>query len=234
MNEQTELQAHIEELYAVFARYPLHHPVAGCPCCVSRADQERIAAKPLRQLNSFDLERYIWKAMSTWGDVDDFRHFLPRIMELLGDPQERSNLFLFVIFGKLPYGHWETWQEQEQQAVNAYLLALWRWILMHEPGDGDYVIHEYLEALIDAKINCTPYLNVWCKWHTPLLLCQLSRFIRYYPWNDGLPKHSPIKAWLRESATKEALEAGFYKYMDEPWAEELAYAVETLEWLTQK
>src|SRR5216683_3071765 len=66
MDEQTALHEAIEQLYATFASYPLHHPVIGCTCCVSKADQERIASKALRQLAGYDLERFAWKAMSTW------------------------------------------------------------------------------------------------------------------------------------------------------------------------
>lgn len=65
MDERIALQAAIDKLYTIFARYPLRHPVIGCPHCVSQVDQERIASKPLRQLKGEDLERFAWKAMST-------------------------------------------------------------------------------------------------------------------------------------------------------------------------
>lgn len=232
MNELAKLRDTTERLYATFAYYPLRHPVVGCTCCVSREDQARIAAKPLRQLNGDDLERYCWKAMSTWGDANDFRHFLPRILELVSDPMQWSALpDLFIVFGKLPYGHWETWPTTEQEAIISYLLALWRWLLT-DPTEsiGGLDASAYLKELLDAQIDCTLFLHIWREIHTPSSLCQLAKFVRYYPWGNGLPKHMPIKAWLREAATKKALEEGFYTYMDEPWAGELALAVEVVEW----
>ena len=162
MDEQAALHEAIEKLYATFASYPLHHPVVGCPCCVSKADQERIASKALRQLDGYDLERFAWKAMSTWGDENDFRHFLPRVLELLSDAQERRNLpDLFIVFGKLSYGHCEMWPKQEQEAITNYLLALWRWILAGHPGreEDSLVASAYLEAMLDGIDDFAPFLN---------------------------------------------------------------------------
>ena len=39
--------------------------------------------KPLQEPEAEDLGRYSFKAMTTVSDVHDFRHFLPRIKELL-------------------------------------------------------------------------------------------------------------------------------------------------------
>jgi hypothetical protein len=41
--------------------------------------------------------------MTTWGNVDDFKHFLPRILELCIDHD--LGIHPFGIFGKLKYGN---------------------------------------------------------------------------------------------------------------------------------
>lgn len=234
MDEQIALHEAIEKLYATFASYPLRHPVRGCTCCVSRADQERIASQALRQLDGDDLERFVWKAMSTWGDEDDFRHFLPRVLELMSDAQERSNLpDLFIIFGKLRHGHCERWPKQEQDAITTYVLALWRWILVGHPGreEDTLVASAYLEAMGDGIDDFTPFLNAWRDMRMPSSLRQLSELIRYHSWSGPLAQNKQILAWLREESTKQMLEEGFYASLDEDWAEELALATEVLEWL---
>jgi hypothetical protein len=83
MQQQKALAEAIENLYRAFARYSLRKHVEGCPCCVRERDKRALESKPLRQLASSDLGRYAFKAMTTWGNQDDFRHFLPRIFELL-------------------------------------------------------------------------------------------------------------------------------------------------------
>ncbi|EFH85170.1 hypothetical protein [Ktedonobacter racemifer] len=83
MNATITLQETIEHIYTTFSSYLLHHPVEGCPHCISHEDQERIASKPLRELTEEDLRRYTLKALTTWGDVNDLKHFLPRMLELV-------------------------------------------------------------------------------------------------------------------------------------------------------
>ena len=53
--------------------------IEGCPCCVSGSDEDNIHSKQLRQLNGDDLSRYAFKAMTTWGDIEDFKYYLPGI-----------------------------------------------------------------------------------------------------------------------------------------------------------
>jgi hypothetical protein len=118
---RSSLDAAIERLYVVFARYGRPAVVAGCPCCVGAADQARLHARPLRALGEEELRRYAFKALTTWGTEDDLRHFLPRILELVArdglgvDPQ--------TVLGKLAYGHWERWPEDERVAIRAFLDA---------------------------------------------------------------------------------------------------------------
>ncbi len=233
MNEQAALYEAIENLYATFAIYPLHYPVVGCPGCVSKADQERIASKALHQLDGYDLRRFVWKTMSTWGDENDFKHFLPRVLELMSDAQECRKLpDLFIIFHKLSYC--KTWLKQEQEAITSYLLTLWRWILAGHPGHKeDYLeASEYLEAMMDGIDDFAPFLNAWREMRMPSSLCQLSEMIRNHSWGGQLAQNEQIGVWLREDGTRQMLEEGFYTYIDEDWVEELAMAVEVLEWLS--
>lgn len=232
MDEQAALHEAIERLYATFVSYPLHHPVIGCPGCVSRADQERIASKALRQLNGDDLEQFAWNAIGTWGDENDFRHFLPRLLELISDPQERRHLpDLFVIFDKLSYC--KRWPKQEQEAITTFLLTFWRSILAGHPGreEDSLVASAYLEAMLGGIDDFAPYLHAWRDMCMSSSLRQLSELIQYHSWGCRLAQNKQIRAWLREDGTRQMLEEGFYASMHEGWAEELALAVEVLEWL---
>lgn len=95
----------------------------GCPCCVSDIDKEKIHTKQLRHLEGDDLSRYAFKAMTTWGDTDDFKHYLPRIFELLSTTDFIVDTF--VVLGKLDYGKWTTWATEEQKVIKDFLLAWW-------------------------------------------------------------------------------------------------------------
>src|SRR5260370_42697166 len=86
-----------------------------------------------------------------------------------------------------------------------------------------------MEAMLDGIDDFAPFLNAWRDMRMPSSLRQLSAMIRNHCWGYPLAQNKQILAWLREAGTKEMLEEGFYAYMDEDWAEELALAVEGLE-----
>lgn len=114
----------IEGLYLAFARYPLAHRIDASPIVDVADAQQRLRAKPLRTLDSHDLGTFAFKAMTTFGGVDDFRHFLPRIAELLsaGGCVGACDLSMFI--GKLAYGKWSTWPDDERNAVVRWMDAL--------------------------------------------------------------------------------------------------------------
>ena len=64
-----------------------------------------LIAKRLRDLTDTDLKKYAFKALTTWGNADDFRHFLPRLFELEAvHPQRIVGLVdPEILFGKLAY-----------------------------------------------------------------------------------------------------------------------------------
>lgn len=104
------LEDAIEHLYYTFQNYRLKTSINACPHCVADSDHAKLHPKRLRDLTDSDLEKYAFKALTTWGDADDFRHFLPRLFELealypqrivgLVDPE--------ILFGKLAYAQWDS------------------------------------------------------------------------------------------------------------------------------
>ncbi|MEO6060387.1 MAG: hypothetical protein ABIQ99_00440 [Thermoflexales bacterium] len=153
----------IEQLYAVFFGYPLLEHIDGCSHCVFDRDHALIHSVPLRALSDHDLGKYAAKAMTTWGDSRDFRHFLPRLMELHAqstlDPTNDE-----ITFGKLRYADWHTWPTLEQDAIRAYSMSLWLEVLDARPVDEDSFIsdaYSYLCVFSCADEDLEPYLAVW-------------------------------------------------------------------------
>ncbi len=114
----------IEQLYRIFSRYPFPARMEGCPCCVSDGHLRLLRSKPLRQLGDHELSRYAFKAMTTWGTAEDFKYYLPRLMELY--VSGRDNFDARLLMDKLSYGKWRTWPADEQEIIVAYLLNWWK------------------------------------------------------------------------------------------------------------
>jgi len=118
-----ELKLSIERLYDKFSIYPLKSTFDGCPCCVSKTEKLKLHTKALHLLDAEDLEHYTASAMLTWGDEDDFKHFLPRIFELLAS----NTLFTdtFIVLGKLNSAKWLEWKTDEIEVIKTFLQTWW-------------------------------------------------------------------------------------------------------------
>jgi hypothetical protein len=117
-------QIPLKRLYQVFSRYPHPSGMEGCPCCTSPGDARPMLSVPLQRIPPESLEKFAFKALTTWGMVDDYKYFLPRILEL-----SLSGLLvcdLEIVLGKLAYGGYRSWPSAEQQAVEEIILSCWR------------------------------------------------------------------------------------------------------------
>ena len=169
----------IEALYHVFGRYPLVQHVEGCSCCVSASDEDRLHIKSLRNITADELHRYAFKAMTTWGTTEDFKHFLPRLFELVtAEESITDEIDAEVLFGKLTYAKWLRWPLQEQKAVKDYLDALWLFLLSLPP---DVVtLDGFVCAYGQAVDDLAPYLEVWANTTTAF---SPRHYFDFLDWN---------------------------------------------------
>lgn len=149
-----ELKIAIENLYITFSTYPFNSTMDGCPCCVSDTDKNKIHLKQLQDLNEDDLSHYAFKAITTWGDTNDFKHYLPRIFELLATTDFIVDIF--IVLGKLEYGKWNDWPEAEKASIKQFLLAWWANVTKHKTYfDKDFFIEIYKKINnIEELLNC--------------------------------------------------------------------------------
>lgn len=223
------LKNSIENLYSVFSKYEIWSFIEGCPCCVSDRDKEKIHSKELRELEEEDLSRYAFKAMTTWGNVDDFKHFLPRILELCIDHD--LGIQPFGIFGKLKYGKWEIWNYVEKEAVITFLLEWWKYFLENRTFFDD----DLFFGIYNATGEMEKLLDCWKVDIAQNGFMIYVDFIRYY-YQDFVGEknknkyfdesdHEKFLKWIKENA--KSLEEGFYYFenSDEVFAREISDAL---------
>jgi hypothetical protein len=144
-----DLRQGAEALYEVFSVYPLKPKIEGCPHCELEAAEESLHTRPLRELAWDDFGVYPFKAMTTFGDAQDFKHFLPRLFELYVLDHPGSHYGPFILFAKLDYADWTTWPTSEADGVRNFV-KLWKKFLMSEPGEaeaGNWQLEELQMAL---------------------------------------------------------------------------------------
>lgn len=72
----------IDAFYGAFCDVAVPRHIEGCPCCIEDKRIPHLLSTPLRDLSADDLDSYASSALLTVGDVSDYLHFLPRIMEI--------------------------------------------------------------------------------------------------------------------------------------------------------
>jgi protein phosphatase len=167
---QRELGVKIADLYRVFARYPRPTRVQDCLFEWYAADPEGALSKPLRQMTVADLGHYAERALTTRGTVDDYRYFLPRLLELAttGPNPGRWEGSTYscarwtwprpeVLLGKLAMAGWQTWLGDEQNAIRAFLRAWWHSVVTEFPSPAD--VGELLCG-VALCADVSPYLEV--------------------------------------------------------------------------
>ncbi|GAA3594592.1 hypothetical protein Q4Q39_06955 [Flavivirga amylovorans] len=118
------LKESIDNLYTVFSGYIIRGNLRyrSCECCVSDEEIKLLLSKPLKELSANDLNHFMASAITTFGGVEDYKHFLPRILELIVDNSDVVDDFL--TYEKLNYSEWLNWNTEEIVALKSFFEAL--------------------------------------------------------------------------------------------------------------
>ncbi|MBG8552100.1 hypothetical protein [Hymenobacter guriensis] len=239
----SELQNAVEDLYRIFARYGLNPNMDGSPLYHDLSNWNRmLAAKPLRELTEDDLRIFYFKVMTTWGDVDDFRHFLPRIFELLTDLATGSGWEEWVALDKLCYGKWHTWPAAEQAAVQKYLWAFWQ-VLLTEDDEAkwiDALFEGYFAAIANVYPAFDQMLQLWAESDNQHAVRRLVDFVERNDRNvlkkrvlsefdRSDEKGRVFFDWLLTDAILEKLTNAFFQYETQDFAANLSHVIQLLE-----
>jgi len=220
-----QLDRAITDLYRTFAYYTAEN-LAGCPHCVSETESRQLAEASLKSLSPHDLEDYGLSAMTTWGDVADFKHFLPRLFEILARDADHFATDAEIVLAKLNYAGWRTWPPAEQSAVEQFLHALWLDLLSRHPHvlDAD----ECICAIAGAERDMSFYLGALSAAETFSAMLHLADFVLSNArglagskagvrlsnafWSDRPDQARQVWDWLRAPNRADQLERAFFAF----------------------
>lgn len=238
-----QLQRAIERLYRVFAQYPLADEVSACPCCHSPADEKKIHSRLLHQLTPEDLQVYAMDSLYTWGGVDDFRHFLPRLFELAvsGDWFGIGYANIEVLLGKLTYAEWRTWPAVEQKTIKEFLHSFWRAALDTPPENLGWGCEGEIETVIcaiaGAEHDLAGYFQQWLKanslpafQHLVLIITQAGVLSKKGRPNAFWERNQldQLRKWLQAGKVRKKLLHSLELWPDIPFAAEAELAIALL------
>jgi hypothetical protein len=213
-----QLSESIEQLYAIFSRYPRPKQIDACSCgCGAANHVPRLYSKALRELGPAELDYYAFSALTTMGNENDFRHFLPRIFEL----SSANELFTdaAVVFWHLSYAHWENWPRVEQNVIREYFWSLWADKIDLEPELDLYAftpVIDWICSIAQAE-NLETYLEAWRNNDSIASIANLARLVWTIKeelladkpaeayWENVPTRWQELKIWLLSTLVQEKL-----------------------------
>jgi hypothetical protein len=235
MNPSSALATAIDNLYRVFRGYRPKQ-MAGCSCCTSDKEAARLVASDLRSLKAEELCRYSTKAMTTWGTVDDFKHFLPRLMEIVA--REPMQWQIEIVLSKPAYAQWTQWPTRERQSLQAFFDSLWTKLLSEYPLHDYNRIGDYLCGIGQSVEDLSGYLEQWARDESLPAALHLADFItENCPSNYKKPPHlanafwearsaqaQQVWKWLLDDGRSAKIETAFFRYGEQDRENKLSVA----------
>jgi hypothetical protein len=239
MNSSRSLENAIEGLYRAFASYPLPKYTDPCLHCHTLDDESKLHAQPLRELDLDHSRHYAVDALLVWGDETVFKHFLPRIFELLATLPDPSLQLIDreIMFSKFRHGHWRAWPEEEQAAVEGYLHSVWHEVLGDPPSEESCSdLESWICSIAQCEDDLSSYLHEWIEDErqsaslalSSLLLtsavARTSKHGRNAFWKGRDDQYAQLQKWVKSPAVIEKLEVAEKGCADSELAKEFAAA----------
>jgi hypothetical protein len=117
---------------------------------------QRVLSTPLRELGDDDLSYFHGSALFTWGDVEQYKHFLPRLLEYYSANRLSACVDVDDIYHRLEYAQWRQWPAEEIAAIERYIRSDWRDLANHTDAGidhtilGNYLHYLPLEQMLEA------------------------------------------------------------------------------------
>jgi hypothetical protein len=201
------LQNSIQNLYQVFSVYKLNRRITGCYCnvCLSEEYNQYLHQKKLTELIAADLEAYMSSCDILDGDQNDFKYFLPRMLELCVISYGFDS-----IYEKIAESNYQNWPIVEAETINNFFKGFWYDQLKTKNVDA---IVGLLYDLADARYNidlCLKNLSALNPEDLTELLVNLcdSGYLKKLSKYDFKPINEyrvRIKDWALSSKNRELL-----------------------------
>jgi hypothetical protein len=150
----------IERLYLTFSAYPEPAGLEGSPYKDVAGMVRSLKAAPLRQLTGDQIGPYAGSAILTVGDVADYKHYLPRILEQAVLKAPHIGVDPPIIADRLKYAGWRDWREEEQAAITHVFVSAWSWAVDQHPGAGANA-SDWLCGICALEEPVLPILEDW-------------------------------------------------------------------------
>lgn len=207
-----------------------------CNCgCIDENDVKKLASKNLRDLGQDDFYSYHGSALYTWGEIEHYKHFLPRILEVHNEKKGCGWIGLYEITSKLSYAQWENWEANEIKAIKDFIYADWDCFVNGSGNEISTTDIEYYLFFFTVK----DLLRIWDLSNSSYGLKNFVSF--FYDNGNGLLEkglkfkdnvyHQEFKDFLSATNFLQVLEDEFFdkEEMENEYAEKVSVVIQMVE-----
>lgn len=133
---EANLRSAIERSYTEFANMPHPRKLDASPLRDADEILRTLTSAPLRELDGEQIGPYSGWAITTVGNDQDYRHFLPRIFELAVTDPVWLGTEPPVMASKLNMAEWRTWPAEQQEAVLHFFCSAFDAVVEKHPENG--------------------------------------------------------------------------------------------------
>jgi hypothetical protein len=232
------LKITIENLYDTFAKYQGLSKLEGSSLYDDLDTwNKQLRSKKLRELTDEDLSRFAGKVILTWGDENDYRFYLPRILELTAEL--KTPYEIWTVYSRLEDANWRTWEIEEQNAINDFTLELWNNLLNDNSEKAEWEFKNYFHAMANFYPDFSQILKVWESNDSFASIKLLTNYIfeerqhlfdnNYIDSTEKNTKHiQQFRTWLTSDKIIEKIEKAFYVNEKDEIAERLSWVEQIL------
>ena len=226
----------IDKLYEVFSIYPANRNMFASPLYNHKIEKWRdeLFNAKLEEIETEDLYNFCSSVMLTWGEEEDYKHFLPRIYELIAD--YNSPYEVWIILDRLNDCKWRKWRMEEVNCVELYINELW----LNLQENSEYRFRDYFSAIANIYPNFDEML---LKWQISTSRNSAKNLAIYF--NEEyenifvkkiLPGFKPnidlglsLFKWITSEAMIKKIEKDYFKFEEENFAADLSKLLELIE-----
>ena len=222
----TKLKDIVDKSYEVFKKYDATAPLDVCTaCCLTKEQENALITLPVRDIPFKLLYDYNTAAKTKHPRIEEFKHFLPRFLEITADLNFLHHSAELVL-SRFDYYDKSEWSDEEQALIQNFASAYFcQYLSVYTPSALERV-DAILIMLSKTKVDMQPILACWMENTSPESVFHFKDLViggfkttkpdQLISSFAGQELTGAIIEWLDKQATKSAFADKIEKIIMEP------------------
>jgi len=213
LSAEIDLSERVKELYASFSSYSPPTKLDASPLRDPAKILAALNSAPLAELGEEALGPFAVYALTTVGEVSDYKYYLPRILVISTISNSCVGFDPVVIAGKLRLAEWVKWPLNERSAIASFIYSAWAYERLQAASLRNSCWN-WIAAMALLNLQFEACLHLWTVLPTPDAMLQLAEGVTEIKhlrkgkgrWEDvSAVSREAILQWIASTEVETAL-----------------------------